>query len=259
MRCGGRVLALVSLSVALVACDSDDTLEPGGDQGDDGRTPTSVVQASGDLTAALTEFRGALGEPANGGGSGPQPAGRREIKWDGVPAELTNVDTFPADGFRNAGLITTTDGIGTRVSDNDFADINPTYGEEFESLSKPKTFMAAGSRNMTLTFRVPGTDTGALVSGIGIVFSDVDRAGAATITLYAADGTSLGEYAAPARTDASGHSFVGVAFDRPIVARVEVRSGEAALSAGANDLSDGGLYDLVVTDDFLFGEPQPAS
>jgi hypothetical protein len=258
MRWGGRILALVSLSVALVACDSDDTLEPGGGQGA-GESPISVVQASGDLTAALTEFRGVLGEPANGGGTGPQPVGRREIKWDGVPPERTNVDTFPADGFRNAGLITTTDGIGTRVSDNDFADINPSYGEEFESFSKVKTFMAAGSRNLTLTFRVPGTDTGALVSGIGIVFSDVDREGTATITLYAVDGTNLGEYAAPARTDANGHSFVGVAFDRPIIDRVEVRSGEAALGAGTNDVSDDGQYDLVVTDDFLFGEPQPAS
>ena len=258
MRCGGRILALVSLSVALVACDSNDTLEPGGEQGQ-GESPISVVQTSGDLTAALTEFRGVLGEPANAGGSGPQPAGRREIKWDGVPPERTNVDTFPSDGFRNAGLITTTDGIGTRVSDNDFADINPTYGDEFESLSKPKTFMAAGSRNMTLTFRVPGTDTDAQVSGIGIVFSDVDRDGAATLTLFALDGTSLGTYTAPARTDANGHSFVGVAFDRPIIGRVEVRAGEAALGAGVNDVSDGGAYDLVVTDDFLFGEPQPAS
>ena len=70
MRCGGGVLALVGLAVALAACDSDDALEPGGGQG--GPTPISVVRASGDLTGALTEFRGALGEPANGGGAGPQ-------------------------------------------------------------------------------------------------------------------------------------------------------------------------------------------
>ena len=254
MRCGGGVLALVGLTVALAACDSDDTLEPGGGQG--GPTPISVVRASGDLTGALTEFRGALGEPANGGGAGPQAAGRREIRWDGVPADLTNTDAFPSDGFRNAGLITTTDGTGTRVSDNDFADINPTYGEEFESFSKVKTFMAAGSAHMTLTFRLAGTDTEAVVSGIGIVFSDVDRDGAASITLYALDDTNLGEYVAPVRTDANGHSFVGVAFDQAIIGRVEVRSGEAALSAETNDVSDDGTHDLVVTDDFLFGEPQ---
>ena len=151
---------------------------------------------------------------------------------------------------------TTTDGIGTRVSDNDFADINPDYAEQFESFSKVKTFMASGSTRMTLTFRVPGTDTQALTSGVGIVFSDVDRAGAAYMTLYTEDDTDLGTYAAPVRTDAAGHSFVGAAYDRPLVARVEVFSGEAALAAATDDVTDGGAHDLVVTDDFLFGEPR---
>jgi hypothetical protein len=50
---------------------------------------------------------------------------------------------------------------------------------------------------------------------------------------------------------------VGVVFDRPIIGRVEVTAGEAPLAAGRNDLSQGGAHDLVVTDDFLFGEPQP--
>ncbi len=95
------------------------------------------------------------------------------------------------------------------------------------------------------------------MNGFAIVFSDVDKDGAASITLYAADGRNLGEYVAPVRTDAAGHSLVGVVFDRPLVARVEVISGEAALGAEINDLSDGGLFDLVVTDDFVYGEPQP--
>jgi hypothetical protein len=116
--------------------------------------------------------------------------------------------------------------------------------------------MASGSTRMTLTFRVPGTDTQALTSGVGIVFSDVDRDGAAYMTLYTEDDTDLGTYVAPVRTDAAGHSFVGVAYDRPLVARVEVVSGEAALAAATDDVTDGGTHDLVVTDDFLFGEPQ---
>jgi hypothetical protein len=251
---GGSIMALVCLSGALAACDSDDGTGPGD------RAPVveplRVIEASGDLTAALTDFRAVLGEPANGGGDGPQAAGRREIRWDGVPAEQTNTDAFPADFFRNNGLITTTDGIGTRVSDNDFGDINPDYAAQFESFSKVKTFMASGSTRMTLTFRVAGSDTPALTSGIGIVFSDVDRNGVASMTLYTEDGEDLGTYVAPVRTDAAGHSFVGVAYDRPVVARVEVFSGEAALAAGTDDVTDGGAHDLVVTDDFLFGEPQ---
>lgn len=254
MRYGRSIMALVSLSVALTACDSDEGAGPGEQPGD--REPLRVIEASGDLTGALTEFRAVLGEPANGAGDGPQAAGRREIRWDGVPADQSNNDAFPADFFRNNGLITTTDGIGTRVSDNDFGDINPDYAEQFESFSKVKTFMASGSTRMTLTFRVPGTDTQALTSGVGIVFSDVDRAGAAYMTLYTEDNTDLGTYTAPVRTDAAGHSFVGVAYDRPLVARVEVFAGEAALAAATDDVTDGGAHDLVVTDDFLFGEPQ---
>ena len=63
---------------------------------------------------------------------------------------------------------------------------------------------------------------------------------------------------APVRSDAAGHSFIGVVYDQPVVARVEVTSGESPLGAGIDDLSAGGAYDLVVTDDFLFGEPQLA-
>jgi hypothetical protein len=254
MRYGRSLVALVSLAAALTACDSDDTAGPGGDLVVE---PLLALQASGDLTAALTEFRATLGEPANGGGAGPQPAGRREIRWDGVPAEQTNTDAFPVDFFRNAGLLSSTDGLGLRVSDNDFGDVDPGYAGEFESFSKAKTFMSIGSTRMTIEFRVPGTDQPAVTSGFGIVFSDVDRAGAASITLFTADGKNLGTYTSPARSDAAGHTFVAVAYDRPLVARVEVISGEAPLSVGRNDLSAGGANDLVVTDDFLYGEPQP--
>ena len=173
MSYGRSIMALVGLSVALTACDSYDSAGPGG--GDLDILPVRVIQANGDLAVALTDFRTTVGDPAHGGGTGPQPAGRREVRWDGVPVDQTNTDAFPADFFKGAGLISTTDGIGTRVSDNDFADINPSYAGEFESFSKAKTFMASGSARLTLRFRVPGTDTEGVVSGFGIVFSDVDR------------------------------------------------------------------------------------
>ena len=258
MRYGRSIMALVSLSAALTACESDDSTGPGGKLPLD--QPLDVIAASGDLTAALTEFQAAIGDPVNGGGDGPQPDGRREIRWDGVPPERTNTDDFPIDFFNKtvrSGLVTTTDGVGFRVSDTDFGDVNQTYADEFESFSRIKTFMSTGSPRMTVTFRVPGSDTPALVNGFGIVFSDVDREGSSTITLYSASGQNLGRYVAPARTDAAGHSFIGAVYDRPLVARVEVVSGEAALAAATNDVTDGGIHDLVITDDFLYGEPQP--
>ena len=109
---------------------------------------------------------------------------------------------------------------------------------------------------MELRFTVAGSTTPAAVTGFGVVFSDVDRQGSASIKMFDAAGRSLGQYHAPIRSDAAGLSFIGVAFDSAIVARVVITAGQAAIDAGLEDLTDGGTRDLVVTDDFLYGEPQ---
>jgi hypothetical protein len=77
------------------------------------------------------------------------------------------------------------------------------------------------------------------------VYSDVERQGAASINLFDAEGRSLGQYHAPVRSDPAGFSFVGVVFEAPIVAQVEITSGQPALGAGVQDLSDGGNLDLA--------------
>jgi hypothetical protein len=223
----------------------------------EGRSEFRVFTATGDLAATLAEFRTALGDPVNGT-PGPFTGGRREIKWDGA-ALPTNVNTFPGDFFNTtvkAGAIFSTDGTGFRNSDNDFSDINPAYADEFNAFSFPKTFMPVGSEAMTVSFRVPGTETPAATRGFGVVFSDVERQGAASIKLFDAEGRSLGQYHAPVRSDAAGFSFVGVVFESPIVALVQITSGQQALGEGVQDLSDGGNLDLAVMDDYLYAEPQ---
>jgi hypothetical protein len=52
-------------------------------------------------------------------------------------------------------------------------------------------------------------------------------------------------------------SFLGVKFGSAIVSRVRITLGTGALGAGINDVSNGGQRDLVVMDDFIYGEPQP--
>jgi hypothetical protein len=218
-----------------------------------GRSQFRVFTESGDIAATLAEFRTALGDPANGGTPGPLLQGRREIKWDGAPAQM------PGDFFNTtvrAGAIFTTDGTGFSNSDNDFSDINPAYADDFNAFSLPKTFMPIGSSALTVSFRVAGAETRAATRGFGVVFSDVERQGAASIKLLDAEGRSLGQYHAPVRTDAAGFSFVGVVFDSPIVAEVRIASGQRALGAGVQDLSDGGNLDLAVMDDYLYAEPQ---
>ena len=56
-----------------------------------------VVKGSGDISGQLAEFRAILGEPVNG--TPNQTTGRREVNWDGVPANLTNNNNFPFDFF----------------------------------------------------------------------------------------------------------------------------------------------------------------
>jgi hypothetical protein len=217
------------------------------------RSDFRVFTETGDINQRLVEFRSALGDPSNGGTPGPLLAGRREIKWDGAPADM------PGDFFNTtvkAGAIFSTDGTGFRNSAVDFAEINPAYADDFNAFSAPKTFMPLGSAELTVSFRVPGTQELAATRGFGVVFSDVERVGAASIKLFDADGRSLGQYHAPVRSDAAGFSFVGVVFDSPIVAEVRISSGQRALGADVQDLSDGGNLDLAVMDDYLYGEPQ---
>lgn len=268
MRFSATLIGLVGLGAATGACggysgnltgpptDMQGTVigrSPGGDV----RSSFQVIRGSGDITSAVNQFRGLLGDPVNGTTPGPLGSGRREINWDGVPVARTNVNDFPATFFNNRGATFAGPGTGFRVSDNDFSDLNPNYGIEFEAFSKAKTFMAIGSPEIDLLFTVAGTSTPAAVTGVGIVFSDVDRGGSASIKLFDAKGRSLGQYLAPTRSDDAGLSFVGVVYDAAIVARVVITSGQAAIDAGLQDVSDRGNRDLVITDDFIYGEPQP--
>lgn len=252
---------LGSLSIVLLAAAC-------GDDYDDDYNPTeppppaaTVVSASGAITTKVDEFRQLIGEPRNGGNvPGPAAAGRREVTWDGVQSPNLNTDTFPGDFFHittKLGLITATPGLGQRVSDNDFADLNAAFGDSFNAFSGAKTFAAVGSPVMDVTFRVAAGTAPAVVSAFGVVFADVDVVGATKLEAFDGAGKSLGVFEVPARSDATGHSFLGIKFASPIIARVRITSGNGALGAQAQDVTNGGTTDLVVMDDFIYAEPQP--
>ncbi|HKW91787.1 MAG TPA: hypothetical protein VJX92_07805 [Methylomirabilota bacterium] len=244
---------------ALAACNNlyspSTTLPP---------APTfTVIRAVGDSLAiadTLNEFRAALGGVLNAPNSPPATSGRREINWDGVPAALTNVDTFPATFFNvnsKRGAVFSTPGTGLRVDSSAFASVNAGLGDQFQAFSPKKLFMAVGSNQVVVDFKVVGTTATGLVKGFGVVFSDVDRAASTRVEYFDANGVELASIASPAHLGAKGFTFVGAIFDSAIVARVLITSGEAALDATTQDLSAGGAKDLVVMDDFIYGEPQP--
>jgi len=121
---------------------------------------------------------------------------------------------------------------------------------------------------------LPGSTVPALSTGFGVVFSDVDHVGSASIRFFDARGRKLGRFLAPAAP--GGLSFVGAVFASGVVASVEIRSGNAAVvttNAALADLAhhtehghgdkgdddegddDHRGRDLVIMDDFIYGEP----
>ena len=217
------------------------------------------VKGSGDISSQLASFRSLLGDQLNT--TPGQTTGRREINWDAVPDNQTNTDTFPGDFFnstdpnvaagRKRGAIFTTQGNGLRISDKNFSDIVSNYKDQFNAFSPARTFAATGSNKMDVTFKVPGTATAASVKGFGVVLSDVDKANSTTLEFFEGD-KSLGKFAAPARKDDKGFSFLGAVFPDSKVTKVTITSGSAAI---INKYADNAENDLVVMDDFLYSEP----
>jgi hypothetical protein len=243
-------------AAAIAACSNDSVTNP---------VPVppqaTVLTATGSIAAKVDEFRNLLG-PSNGGTAGEQPSGRREITWDGAGANpFDNKNDFPAGFFNTnvkSGAVFTTAGTGFRNDSTLFAEINPTYAAQFRFFSANKIFAPIGSNQLDQLFQVAGQPTPAVTRGYGVVFSDVDLADKTTIQLFAQDGSSLGTFVAPVRSDDAGLSFVGVTFDQAIIARVRITLGTGALAANVNDVTDGGTADLVVLDNLIYGEPKTA-
>jgi len=251
-----KMLLMTAAAFMMMACN--DTTTTGTNTPPFGR---AVIAVSGDIADTVAAFRNLLGA-SNGAVAGEQATGRREINWDGAAANaFDNSNTFPADFFNTTakvGAVFTTDGTGFRNDSTKFVEVNPTYADQFRFFSANKIFAPVGSNVLDVLFQVAGQPTPAVSSGFGIVLSDVDAANATTIELFAQDGTSLGIIAAPVRSDTVGLSFVGVSFDRPVIARVRVTLGTGALGAGVDDISAGGVKDLVVLDNLIYGEPKKA-
>lgn len=240
------------LAAGLAACSNDSN---GGGPAD--LPAATVATGTGNLatvTAALTAFKTTLGGANNNATPGTQAGGFRAINWDAVGAPVLDTDTLPAATFSNRGLLMQTDGSGFRVDDSSFKQIPNVDPVNFPAFSGTKLFASVGSTKMDALFNVPGhLATPAAVRAFGVVFVDNEIAGSATIEAFDGEGRSLGKFSAPV-TGSGQFSFVGVTFDSAVVARVRITSGTNALGTAAEAPGTG--VDLVVMDDFVFGEPQ---
>jgi len=223
-----------------------------------------VEQASGANAAAIQAsvdaFRVDLGGALNPNVAGSFPSGRREINWDGVQDALSAPNNLPPNFFNvnsPRGTVFSTPGTAVQVSGNAgvapvrFDNINPTYSSVFQTFSAQRLFTALGSNIVDVNFFVPGSTNPATVSGFGSVFTDVDLANTTSIQYFNANNISLGTFFAP--TANNGLSFLGVSGFGDGIARVRITNGNSIL--GPND-ANGNPTDVVVMDDFLYGEPK---
>ena len=234
--------------------------------------PVAVFQAAGPTTnsiqSSVDEYRAAVSVPA----------GRREINWDGGNAAIvtTSVVGNPFTGFQisRGALFTTPDGTGfvqapagTDVAPGGLAGLfnNPTYQTSFRAFSASRLFSAIGGKITDVTFFVPGGGSAATVNGFGAVFTDVDqpdgsgpahkhgnRNSSTLIEYYGANGQLLFSSFVPASPGDGNFSFFGIVFPDARIARVRITSGDVAPGP-----DDSAKLDVVMMDDFIFGEPQP--
>ena len=218
---------------------------------------------AGDITAARDQFRTDLGGGTVAGANGSFGGVRREINWDGVPDAFSAPNNLPANFFNvnsPRGVVFSTPGTGFQVSANagvapvDFGNIDASYTTTFAPFSPQRLFTALGSNIVDINFFIPGTTTPALVTGFGAVFSDVDLAGSTSFSFFDINNILLGSWNVPAFAGSETFSFLGVSYDSAIVSRVRITSGNGPLAPGLTD-QNGNLRDLVVMDDFIFGEP----
>ena len=259
------IALLATVVVVLASCSKDHNPPnpPGGGGHPDPEIDKVVVTAAGDSASIVdkfNEFKQLAGDPVN---TAPHAqGGRREVNWDGVPANLTNNNNFPFDFFgsfdpaaangRKRGLVYEKDGI-FRIDSTDFSEIDRSYAAQFEPFSRKRLFADIDDNVTDITFNVPGSDTAAFVNAFGVIFSDVDVSNYTTVEFFNKN-RSLGVF--KAQEAPQGFSFLGVAFANEKVTRIRITAGNGTLGAGVKDISDGGAYDLVVMDDFIYSEPR---
>jgi len=232
-----------------------------------------VFQAAGpngsSIQGTIDQFRVALGGANNGNAPGPIDGGRREINWDGGGSTATSVGPTPFDVFLNTrGNRSITPGSGfVQAPAAGLADTfgNPSYANIFKAFSPARLFSPIGSNVIDTVFAIPGTSgaTAASTRGFGVVFSDIDlpdgsgpgtkrgnRHASTLVEYFAANGSLIFSSFAPASPGDGNFSFIGVVLDDPRIARVRITAGAVP---GADD---GDRDDVVMMDDFIYGEPK---
>jgi hypothetical protein len=274
-----KVLSIFLLATAATACLDED------------RTIVSAISATPDgLKPAIDAFQTLLGDKNNlsllPDATDFSDTGFRSINWDAEPLPFE----FPGNFFVQIvprGLTVASEKDSFRVSnpgpedetiagdDNKFDSINPEASQEFITFTPPRLFTVLSDTSFLITFSKPGDGFGegmpppnqASVNGFGAVFVDVDEEYTTQMTAFDPDGCQIfQEYVLPSD---GGLSFLGVAFGEGNnhIKTVVITLGNKAIddmrghklrgSSSSESIGNNHKNDIVVMDDFFYGEPQP--
>jgi len=251
MNRNSLILTIVGLSLTLILSPVAALADP------------QVFEASGatpaDIQAQVDAFRASLGN--NNGIGGTFAGGRREINWDAVPDAFAAPNPMPANFFNHnspRGALFFTLGTGFQISADSnnptntavrFGNINPEFPNLFSVFSPERLFTAIGSNITETLFFIPGTTRSATVKGFGAVFTDVNTDDSTMIEYFDVNGNLLvAQNVMRGPTKRGSLSFLGVTFDTANVFMVRIQSGDRILRTPNRD--------VVVMDDFIYGEPQ---
>jgi hypothetical protein len=273
------VIAAFGLLSIMMSVEVSHAQSPGNTKKD--FVPPVVFQAAGptisSIQSSVDDFRTALGGINNGNAPGLLATGRREINWDGGGNnQTTAVVGNPFAGFQvtRGALFTTPDGTGFVQAPAAADPIlfppgglaglfnNPAYGAIFTAFSPARLFSAIESNITEVDFFVPGGgNLPATVTGFAAVFTDVDlpdgggpgknHQPSTLMEFLDSDGEVLFSSFVPASPGDGSLSFFGILFEDARIARVRIISGNRAPG-----FEDGGRRDVVMMDDFIYGEPQ---
>lgn len=212
-------------------------------------TAAGIQQTVDDFRAALGPFNAPA--PVNG-----DPNGRRQINWDAAPDAISDPNVFPG-AFFNANIAPRARGIEFQAAgataafqlSSTLASGQPIeFGtpDQLTFFSAERLFTPRGDTLFDVKFFDPADQAApALTRGLGVVFTNVSAAGAASMSFYDAYDALIYEKDV-AWGERGSLSFLGATFSEAEVARVRINAG-----------IDGAYR--VAMDDFIFGEPVAAA
>lgn len=224
------------------------------------------------IQGLVDQFRLAIGginNANNANDNGQITTGRREINWDGGGNNPnTALGGTPFTVFlasRGANIVTPGSGFVQATPAGLAATFNnASYANIFSTFSPLRLFSPIGSNVTEVQFFIPGAGTvPAVTNSFGAVFTDVDQPdgsgpgnkrgnrGASTLVqFFGRNGELLYSSFVPASPGSGSLTFFAVLFSDARIARVRMLTGDEQPGAADDEA------DIVMFDDFIYGEPR---